>query len=133
MSVVGGARKPREAATSIRTSVRTDAARDGAATPDARGSNAAFVVDAATGANRATTSLLPEGQRRTTHADNNVSARIDHTQLSRQVPWKQGKPSAETEAVRLAKAGRRTTFISKPPRPVPLGTREAASLQVRSA
>jgi hypothetical protein len=95
--------------------------------------NAAWVVvvDAATGASRAA-SLLPEGQWMI-HADNNVSARIDQTQPSRQVPPKQGKPSAVTEAVRLARAGRKTTFISKPPRPVPLGTREAASYQVRSA
>jgi hypothetical protein len=76
---------------------------------------------------------LPDCQRWTTHTDRNISAAHDQAQPKRHVHWSQKTPSRTAEARVLARAGRRTTFISKPPRPVPLGTREAASNQVRSA
>ena len=147
MSVVEEARKRKEAAaTSTGASPAGGRASDGGgddarargATPDGRGNNAAaFVVRAipAAGTNRRlriALALPPNCQSRTTHTDNSVSAAVNQAQPSRHVPDKQGNASAGTEA-RLARAGERTTFISKPPRPVPLGTREAASYQVRSA
>jgi hypothetical protein len=146
MSVVEKARKPREAAASTSASPargrdsggRVDDARTRGATPDARGTNAAALVvraaDAAGTNRRPKTALAlpPDCQSRTTHTDNSVSAAVNQAQPNRHVPDKQGNASAGTEA-RLARAGERTTFISKPPRPVPLGTREAASYQVRSA
>ena len=149
MSVVEEARKPREAAaasSAVACPARgrdngdrgDDDARARGATPDARGINAAaFVVRAidAAGTNRRlriALALPPNCQSRTTHTDNSVSAAVNQAQPSRHVPDKQGNASAGTEA-RLARAGKGTTFISKPPRPVPLGTREAARYQVRSA
>jgi hypothetical protein len=82
---------------------------------------------------RRATLSLPDDQRFVNHADKNISAANDHTQPKRHVHCSQKTPSLTTEARLLAEAGRRTTFISKPPRPVPLGTREAASYQVKSA
>jgi hypothetical protein len=88
---------------------------------------------APTGISRRATLSLPRGQRFVSHADKSISATIDHTQPKRHVHCSQKTPSLTAEARLLAKAGSKTTFISKPPRPVPLGTREAASFQVRSA
>jgi len=84
-------------------------------------------VDPIAGASRANQSTLLSalvGQRRTTHADKSASATIDHAQPNRQLASVQSKPSKPAVARMLAKAGGRTTFISKPPRPVPpFGTR----------
>jgi hypothetical protein len=92
------------------------------------------VVDTApVGRSRRATLSFPNDQRCVNHADKSISAAIDHTQPKRHVHCSQKTPSLTAEARLLAKAGRRTTFISKPPRSVPLGTREAASFQVRSA
>jgi hypothetical protein len=145
MAVVGEARRPGDAAAAASVSpARGRAGDDDAdapargATPDGRGNNTAALVvraaDTAGSSRRPKTalSLPPDCQSRTAHTDNSVSASVNQAQPSTHVPDKQGKASAWTEA-RLARAGRKTTFISKPPRPVPLGTREAASYQVRSA
>jgi hypothetical protein len=77
---------------------------------------------------------LPAFQRWTSHADTSASVKIDQTQPIRHIPSKQMGESATTDArVLLAKAGKRTTFISKPPRQRSLGTHQAASYQVKSA
>jgi hypothetical protein len=115
MSVVGGARNPSPLA--ARSVLDRTVVNGGEATsPTTCGKTAK--VDGADGANRAAKSS-PDCQRRTIHADRSVSAMIDHAQLKRHVPSKQRTPSIA--GARLAKAGKKTTFISKPPRLVLLG------------
>jgi hypothetical protein len=130
MSVVGGARRASPAPPANTDFGRVGGCRVGEASPANCGTSE-FVVP--TGISRRATLSLPDNQRFVNHADKNISAVNDHTQPKRHVHCSQKTPSLTTEARLLARAGRRTTFISKPPRPVPLGTREAASYQVRSA
>jgi hypothetical protein len=60
---------------------------------------------------RATVSF-PDDQQLVNHADKSISATIDHTHPKRHVHCSQKTPSLTAEARLLAKAGRRTTFIS---------------------
>ena len=133
MSVVGGPRRVSPAPPSNTALGRVGECRVGEASPASRGTSVAVDRVAPTGISRRATLSFPEDQRFVSHADTSISAANDHTQPKRHVHCSQKTPSLTTEARLLARAGRRTTFISKPPRPVPLGTREAASYQVRSA
>ncbi len=111
MSVVGGARKPRHAPDSSVLAERIAVVRVGGVTSS--GSNGVTVAPA--GANRAATLPSPWSQRCTSHADTNVSARIVHAQPSKHGPSKQRSPASPVDARTLAKAGDKTTFISRNP------------------
>jgi hypothetical protein len=130
MSVVGGPRRVSPAAANTALG-RAGDCRVGEASPANCGTSVVDIVPV--GMSRWATLSLPDDQRLVNHADKSISAAIDHTHPKRHVHCSQKTPSLTAEARLLAKAGRRTTFISKPPQPVPLGTREAASYQVRSA